>query len=194
MHSHSHSCSCGHTHEDDHRHEHTEHTHEENCSCGHDHDETCGCGCGCGHTHAHLTPGDGSLSESQADALLAIHQRGYLPIARFALKSSRNEEAYVVALEPVYIAEPAEDINAVKENGELFSSLEDLGFITLDYDLPLTGYPYKEYKESALYAQFLQTVKEAGERPEFLFDTPCLELGSIALTEEGQAALQKLMA
>jgi hypothetical protein len=98
-----------------------------------------------------------------------------------------------VALEPVYIADPSEDIDAVKENGELFSSLEDLGLITLDYDLPLTGYPYQEYKESALYTHFLQTVKEAGEQPGFLFDTPLLELGSMALTEEGRAALAKLM-
>lgn len=184
------SCSCGHPHEDGHRHEHTGHSHDESCSCGHTHDEHCSCG----HEHKHLAPGDTSLSQSQADALLAIHQRGYLPIARFALTSSRDGDAYAVALEPVYIADPGEDIDAVKENGELFASLEDLGFITLDYDLPLTGYPYQEYKESALYAHFLQTAKEAGEQPGFLFDIPLLELGSMALTEEGLSVLQKLMA
>ncbi len=173
-------CVCGH-----------EHTHEENCGCGHEH--THEENCGCGHTHAHLAPQEGSITEAQADVLLAIHQRGYLPIARFALCSSRNEDAYAVAMEPVYIADPKEDIDTVKANGELFAALEDLGLVTLDYDLHLDGYAYQEYEQSSLYAYFVETVKEASQKPGFVLDTPILELGSVAITDEGLKVLQAMV-
>ncbi len=188
-HPHGGNCGCGH-----------EHTQEDGCGCGHEHTHGDGCGhehthgdgCGCGHHHAHLAPEEG-ITEAQADVLLAIHQRGYLPIARFALRSSRDGDAYAVAMEPVYIADAAEDIDTVRENGALFESLEDLGLVTLDYDLRLSGYPYVEYEQSALYSYFVETVKEASQKPGFRMDIPVLELGSVALTGEGQEALQAML-
>ncbi len=191
MHQETHgNCGCGHHHKNGGGCGH-EHTHEENCGCGHEH--THEENCGCGHTHAHLAPQEGSITEAQADVLLAIHQRGYLPIARFALCSSRNEDAYAVAMEPVYIADPKEDIDTVKANGELFAALEDLGLVTLDYDLRLDGYAYQEYEQSSLYAYFVETVKEASQKPGFVLDTPILELGSVAITDEGLKVLQAMV-
>ena len=178
-HEHHEDCGCGHP-----------HTHDTDC-CGHEH--THEDGCGCGHHHAPLAPGDSNLTQAQTDVLLAIHQRGYLPVARFALKSSRVEDAYAVALEPVYIADPEEDIDTVKANGALFASLEELGLVTLDYDLRLNGYAYREYEQSKLYAYFLSTVKEASQKPGFVLDIPLLELGSVAITEEGRAVLRSLI-
>ena len=166
------------------------HTHQDGCGCGHEH--THGDGCGCGHTHAHLEPGECSLTQAQADVLLAIHQRGYLPISRFALRSSRDGDAYAVALEPVYIAGVADDMDTVKANGGLFTSLQDLGLVTLDYDIRLTGYAYQEYEKSNLYAYFLETVKEAAQKPGFVLDTPVLELGSVALTDDGLKVLNAM--
>ncbi len=186
------SCNCGH-----------EHQHGESCNCGHEHQhgESCGCGhehqhgesCGCGHEHAHVSPENSGMTNEQADVLLAIHQRGYLPIARFALRSNREENAYAVALEPVYLADPKDTMDDVKENGKLFTSLEELDLVTLDYDLPLTGYAYAEYKQSALYEYFAETVREAAETPGFVMDVPCLELGSVALTDKGRETLQKML-
>ena len=179
-HEHGEGCGCGH-----------EHTHDDNCGCGHEH--THDDNCGCGHHHAPLAPLDSSLSDAQADVLLAIHQRGYLPIARFVLRSSRDGDAYAVALEPVYIANAADDMDAVKENGALFASLEDLGLVTLDYDIRLNGYAYQEYEQSGLYAYFVETVKEASQNPEFVLNIPCLELGSVALTGEGREVLKAML-
>ncbi len=191
-HTHGEGCGCGH-----------EHTHDETCGCGHEHthDETCGCGhehthdeaCGCGHHHAPLSAGESGLSEAQADALLAIHQRGYLPVARFALCSSRDGDAYAVVMEPVYVANAADDMDTARENGALFASLQDAGLITLDYDLRLSGYAYQEYEQSKLYAYFVETAKEAAGKPGFVLDTPLLELGSMVLTDEGRAALQAML-
>lgn len=175
---HIHGGGCGHN-----------HTHKDGCGHEHTHEENCGCG----HIHAHLAPQEGSITDAQADVLLAIHQRGYLPITRFALRSSRDGDAYAVALEPVYIADPKEDMDTVKANGALFASLDDLGLITLDYDLRLTGYAYQEYEQSSLYAYFVETVKEASQKPGFVLDIPILELGSVAITDEGREALQSML-
>ncbi len=182
-HKHHETCGCGH-----------HNTHQEGCGCGCDHEHTHEDGCGCGHHHAHIVPEAGALTEAQADVLLAIHQRGYLPIARFALRSSRDADAYAVALEPVYIADIADDMDTVKANGALFASLEDLGLVTLDYDIRLTGYAYQEYEQSHLYAYFVETVKEAAQKPGFVLDTPVLELGSMALTGEGFKVLNAMLA
>ena len=204
------ACGCGHDHHHDHGHTHDEHcncghdhghTHDEHCGCGHDHDHQHDhghthdehCGCGCGESHAYLSTEDSALTDSQADILLAIQQRGFLPVARFKVGSSKNPEAFAVALSPVYIADPKEDMETVKTNGSLFLSLEDMGLITLDYDLPLKGYTYEEYQNSSLYAYFVETVKEAAQKHNFAMDTPILELGSMALTEEGMQALNDLM-
>ena len=75
----------------------------------------------------------------------------------------------------------------VKEAGAFLKKLEDMGLITLDYDIPLNGYAYQEYKDSALFEYFCATLKEGAGRPGFLGDTPVLELGSMALTEAGEA-------
>ena len=89
-----------------------------------------------------------------------------------------------VALSPVYLRGPEETMDQVKETGRMLLDLEERGWLTLDYGYPLEGYPYTEYRESALYALFQRTVKEAAGRPGFLGDTPVLELGSIAPAEE----------
>ncbi len=185
-------CGCGHDHGHHHGHG---HTHDEPCNCGHDHEHTHDehCGCGCGESHAYLNTDNSELTDSQADILLAIQQRGFLPVARFAYGSSKSEEAFAVALSPVYIADPKEDIETVKANGALFASLEDRGLITLDYDLPLKGYAYEEYEKSDLYAYFVQTVSESVKKHNSVMDTPILELGSMALTEEGMQALKDIM-
>ena len=63
--------------------------------------------------------------------------------------------------------------------------LEDKGLITLDYDIPITGYDYAGYRESALFIQLEKAAREGGDKPGFLFDLPVMEGGSMALTEAG---------
>lgn len=207
-HQHEKACGCGHDHGDNHGghcacgHDHGHHhdhgdNHDEHCACGHDHEHghhhDKHCVCGCGDSHAYLNTENSELTDSQADILLAIQQRGFLPVARFAYGSSKNEEAFAVALSPVYIADPKDSMEKVKANGALFASLEDRGLITLDYDLPLKGYAYEEYHQSELYAYFVDTVRESVEKHNSVMDTPILELGSMALTEEGMQALTAMM-
>lgn len=155
----------------------------------HDEHEHCGCGCDCGHDHdahqadAHIAPI--KVAENQMYFLHLLSHHHYLPVARFTITDSREDEFVSTALAPVYLGSPADDMETVKEAGEFLKELEDMGLITLDYDIFLNGYEYEEYKTSTLYEYFCKTVAEGATRPNFLGDTPVLDLGSIALTEVG---------
>ncbi len=146
----------------------------------HDHHDHCGCGCGHDHHHeSHHRP-QGDLNEAQAAFLEELEHHHYLPLARFVVESSKEEDFSSVALAPVFLRHPGETMEWVKETGAMLLDLEARGLITLDYDCPLEGYSYGEYKTSDLYAYFQKTIAEAAARPGFLGDTPILELGSIA--------------
>ncbi|MEA5134503.1 MAG: hypothetical protein VB035_00025 [Candidatus Fimivivens sp.] len=155
------------------------------------HDEHCGCGCGCDHDHRHPhRAGDPTASievtESQKDFLHQLSHHHYLPVARFAVEDSRQEDFIATALAPVFIRSAADDMAMVKEAGAFLQGLENMGLITLDYDIPLDRYGYEEYKGSALYEYFCSTVAQGASNPDFLGDTPILDLGSMALTEAGE--------
>jgi len=163
------------------------------CGCGHDHGAHEGCGCG--HDHgAHRGPDyDNGLTIAENNVLMALMERGALPVARFCLTSSRAQGAYAVAMEPVYIARPEDSLADIREYGALFAALEDKGLIDIDYDFPLPGYPYQEYRDSDAWRRFQATAAEARGRG-FTYDTPGLEVGAVALTGRGQGTLDKMLA
>ncbi|MPM05108.1 hypothetical protein SDC9_51393 [bioreactor metagenome] len=153
------------------------------------HDEHCGCGCGHDHAHSHRDDAPAApieATKNQKDFLHQLSHYHYLPVARFSIRDSREADFVSTALAPVFLRSAADDMATVKEAGVFLQELEDVGLITLDYDIPLNGYEYAEYKASALYEYFCATVAEGASRPNFLGNTPELELGSIALTEAGE--------
>ncbi|MEG0541411.1 MAG: hypothetical protein RR528_03715 [Angelakisella sp.] len=149
------------------------------------------CGCGCSHDHIdtqHANPSTtAEVTENQKNFLHQLSHTHYLPVARFVVEDSRETDFASIALSPVFIRSTADDMATVKEAGAFLQQLEDMGLITLDYDMPLNAYNYEEYKESALYEYFCATVAECATKPGFLGNTPVLELGSMALTEAGAA-------
>lgn len=153
------------------------------------HDKHCGCGCDHDH-HSHTSKPPVSpdqVTENQKDFLHQLGHRHYLPVARFTVMNSREPDFISTALAPVFIHNVADDMAMVKEVGAFLKRLEDLELITLDYDIPLDGYAYTEYKESALYQYFCKTVAEGAGKSGFLGDTPVLDLGSMALTQVGES-------
>lgn len=152
-------------------------THDEHCGCNCDHEPS-------RSTENHAVPIE--VTENQMEFLHLLRHSHYLPVARFTVKDSREDDFVSTALAPVYICSATDDMKTVKEAGAFLQRLEDIGLITLDYDIPLNGFGYEEYKTSELYEYFRATVAEGASKPNFLGDTPVLELGSIALTEEGE--------
>lgn len=182
-HAHGADCDCGHDH----------HAHGTGCGCGHHHHHAHSDDCGCGHEHIEI-PLQEDMTILQLNVLLALYERKYLPVAQFAMTSSKEAELYVVALAPVYLGSAEDSMEDVKVIGAELLSLERGGLITLDYDLPINGYPYEEYRDAALYCFFAETVEEGAQQLSSLFDTPNLELGSMALTEQGVERVEAVIA
>lgn len=149
------------------------------------HDEHCGCGC---HEHDHIDKhfDPAEVTDNQKEFLHQLGHRHFMPVARFSVKSSKEDGFTSTALAPVFIHLQDDNMEQVKGAGEFLQKLEDMGLITLDYDIPLEGYGYEEYKACSLYKYFCETVKEGSSKPGFLGDTPVLELGSMGITEAGE--------
>ena len=114
---------------------------ENSCSGG-----SCGSCGSCGGREIWVTPGEVEL-------LNRFAQLAFLPVAR------RWDSE-----EPMYLEDGAEKAAA---NGELLKALCIKGLISIDYDMPLSGFDYSAYE-----------------------GYPCR--GSMALTAEGQRAIELL--
>lgn len=146
----------------------------------HEHHEHCPCGQTGEHSPSHREGREGGLTQAQRAFLDELSHHHFLPVARFLVESTVEDDFSCVALAPVYLRGPEETMAWVKETGAMLLDLEEKGYLTLDYGDPLEGYAYQEYRDSQLYAYFCKTVEEGRGRPGFLGDTPVLELGSIA--------------
>ncbi|NLC32378.1 MAG: hypothetical protein GX781_03675 [Clostridiales bacterium] len=163
-----------------------QHVHGADCGCGthhHPHEHSADCGC------QEYTGGIQGLSDEEAKLLRLIGQFGSLPLARFVLTSTKDDSLHMSALEPAAIEHENESIETVKQRGEVLLSLEDKGLITLDYDIPISGYEYEGYQASAIFSTLQSAAQEAASKPGFLFDTAAIDRGSMALTDMGDMLL-----
>ncbi len=165
-HNHSHGCGCGgHSHNHEH---HACHSHTAHYKC-------------CGK---HKKENIEVITETELHFLKHLLEYKFLPVARFILKSSKEHSFQNTALSPVFIIDIKDSMKDVKNVGKKLIKLEDLGLITIDYDIPLKGYAYSEYTDSDIYEYFKQTVNEVKGKEGFLGDTPTMECGSIAPTQK----------
>lgn len=132
------------------------------------------------------------ISDEEKEMLMQLAQTPFLPLARFLLKSSKSNHFESVALAPVYLNNKYDNMDSVKSRSEILKNLAAQGLITLDYDEPLENGNYQEYLESELYMYFIQTVEQGKAKDDYLFDIPDIELGSIALTALGRAAIKQI--
>ncbi len=156
------------------------HHHGHHCSCSHDHNNGNEHKC-CGKHKKKVGLSELSKAEQQFLEHLSLHR--FLPVAQFVLKSSKESEFESVALSPVFITELSDSMEQVKNFGNRLKKLEQQGFITLDYDIPIDGYSYSEYYNSQLFEFFKSTVEEGRGQDRFLGDIATLQAGSIALVE-----------
>lgn len=184
-------------------HHHQEHTccgshQEQPFCCGHDHREGACCG---GHDHQEqgccCSRGQGegvsiTLSDPQIELLSTLAQVSYLPLTQLLLKSTKSDHLEAVALSPVYLEDPRESMEQVKQTGAMLLELEEYGLISLDFDMELKGYDYQIYRDCAVFALLRQTVEEGRGREDFLYDLAEVERGSMALTDLGYAVVDRL--
>ncbi|MBO5274762.1 MAG: hypothetical protein J6I45_09125 [Clostridia bacterium] len=132
------------------------------------------------------------LTEEEAALLRLFASSPYLPAARFVMKSSKTSHARNIALAPVFLLSPEDDVKTASHTAELLNSLADKGLIEIDYQTPLDNADEHEIKDSPLYAYFVDTVREGAEKFNSVFDIAALELGSMGLTAIGRRAITQL--
>lgn len=91
----------------------------------------------------------GSLSSGEADFLDYLACVQYLPVAKAGVDGN---------IIPVYIEQGKDDVASVNATGEMLAKLAGGGFITLDYNIKLSNYDYKEYYESEYYQSFEEKI------------------------------------
>jgi len=107
------------------------------------------------------------------------------------LKSTKSDHLESIALAPIYLYDRCDSLEAVKETGKTIERLAEYKIISLDYDIPLKNGDYDDYKTSDVLAYFKETITEGMVNPDFIFNTPALQLGSMALTGFGQEILEQ---
>lgn len=141
-------------------------------------------GGGCCRNRTKIELDFNSLSEFEQDFLNKLTSVQYLPLAQFIVKSSIENDFSTVALPIVYIQDKTNSMQEVKATALILKSLEDKGFITLDYDIELENCDYNEYYSSDLFEFFKETVSEGATKENFLGDIAHLNKGSIAPTTD----------
>lgn len=180
--------SCD-THNSQHNHP-TEH-HCDGHHCNHhddhhnNHEHHC-CDADCQHSHTI------EFTKQEYDFLLNFNQHAYLPLAQFAMSSTKSSHLQSIALSPVYLTDGTESVMQVREFGEMLLDLEDAGVITLDFDQPIENYGYELYKNSIAFHALKELIQEGSQRQDFLFDQALVEMGRMALTEVGQQVIEQL--
>lgn len=137
----------------------------------------------CSHCRSHSAPSP--LSETEKLLLDRLAQNAFLPICRLLLRSRENEELSFVMSAPVYLPDRDTSTEAVRDYGSALLSLQRRRFITLDYDMPLSGFDYEGWKDTDYYQSFAFSVEAPGVEP-------VLEPGSAAMTLQGQEAAEEL--
>lgn len=127
----------------------------------------------------------GPLSAQERHLLDLLAQNAFLPVARFLLQSPENPELSFVMSAPVFLESGEDSAPSVQAAGDALLSLQRRRYITVDYGLPLHGFNYGDWETSEHYQAFAfsSASKDA---------VPVLERGSIALTLQGQQALDEL--
>lgn len=126
----------------------------------------------------------GPLSAQERHLLDLLAQQAFLPVARFLLQNPENPELSFVMSAPVFLESGKDSALSIKAAGDALLSLQRRRYITMDYGLPLRGFDYSDWEASSHYQDFVfsSASKDA---------VPVLERGSIALTLQGQEALDE---
>ena len=142
-------------------------------SCTHD----CGScgkrGAGCGGCTS------SELNREERAILLELAQTPFLPLVQFVRRESYFAPLEPLEPSPVYLRTGEEDTAEIELVSLALRRLASRGYLTLDYDIPLSGYDYVLYQTSALCRRLAQM------NPGY---TILPKRGSMALTAAGQDA------
>lgn len=140
-------------------------------SCG-----ECSSASACGGCHG---CGNAPLNDAERSLLMELAQTPFLPIVQFVRRESYFAPTEPLEPSPVYMHDGTEETAEVELISLALRRLASRGYITLDYDIPLSGCDYVMYQNSLLR----QRLSELNDGY-----TVLPKKGSMALTLSGQEA------
>lgn len=118
------------------------------------------------------------LTQMERELLQAVRSAKRFPLVRFELRNSEELELRSIALNHVYITDPEDSMELVKERSAALESLRRRGLVRISYALPAyVQSDYQIYYRSKLYELLCHTVLEAQGKPGFLFNLPAMRFG-----------------
>ncbi len=135
-------------------------------SCG-------GCG-GCGSAE---------LNDLERELLQELAQTPFLPLVQYVRRESYFAPTEPLEPSPVYLVSGTESTGEVEMISLALRRLASRGYLTLDYDIPLSGFDYYLYQTAELKNRLSEC------NPGY---TILPKKGSMALTLRGQEALDDL--
>mgnify|MGYP005761132381 CR=1 FL=1 len=120
------------------------------------------------------------LTQTERELLQAVRSAKRFPLVRFELRNSEEPELRSIALNHVYITDPEDSMELVKERSAALESLRRRGLVRISYALPAyVQSDYQVYYRSRLYELLCHTVLEAQGKPGFLFNLPAMRFGQV---------------
>lgn len=120
------------------------------------------------------------LTQTERELLQAVRSARRFPLVRFELRNSEEPELRSIALNHVYITDPEDSMELVKERSAALESLRRRGLVHISYALPAyVQSDYQVYYRSRLYELLCHTVLEAQGKPGFLFNLPAMRFGQV---------------
>lgn len=120
------------------------------------------------------------LTQTERELLQAVRSARRFPLVRFELRNSEEPELRSIALNHVYITDPEDSMELVKERSAALESLRRRGLVRISYALPAyVQSDYQIYYRSRLYELLCHTVLEAQGKPGFLFNLPAMRFGQV---------------
>lgn len=116
-----------------------------------------------------------------------LRRRARMPIARFELVSSLDEELLSVALNDVVLLSPEDTMEEVKERAAQIARYREKGLLTTRYDFRYSYSGLLElYEDSNLFNELWVLTQQGRGREGFLFDHAQVRMGLIVLTPKGR--------
>lgn len=120
------------------------------------------------------------LTQTERELLQAVRSARRFPLVRFELRNSEEPGLRSIALNHVYITDPEDSMELVKERSAALESLRRRGLVRISYALPAyVQSDYQIYYRSRLYELLCHTVLEAQGKPGFLFNLPAMRFGQV---------------
>ena len=114
-------------------------------------------------------------------------RRALMPIARFELTSTLDEELLSVALDDVVLLDPEDTMEEVKERAAQIARFREKGLLTTRYDMQIAnGDLAAMYEDSNLFNELWVLAQQGRGKEGFLFDDARVRMGLIVLTAKGR--------